>query len=571
MMRTKFSFRVRLISVLILLFAGLLVSRLYFLQVVEGEEYSVRADRQYVRPNQNLFDRGSIFFQDRNKPLFSASRIKTGFTIAINPSILEDPDAAYAALTEILPINRDTFFLRAGKVDDPYEEIAKEVEKKLAEKVEELAIIGVDIYREQWRYNPGETLAAQALGFVGYDGDGLSGRYGLERYYDDVLARQESGAYVNFFAQIFSNLGDTLFEGKRGKEGDIITTIELSVQLELEKHLKEIQSEWNSRISGGVIMDPQTGAIYALGVNPTFDVNHFEDVDDPHVFVNPIVERVYEMGSIIKPLTMAAGIDSGAITPQTTYNDEGYIILDGARISNYDGVGRGVVPMQEVLSQSLNTGVSFIVGEMGNETFAQYMRDLGLGEKTGIDLPNETAGLLSNLNSPRDLEYATASFGQGVAYSPIGTVRALATLGNGGVLLTPHLVSKIKYRSGLSETIEPEDGRQVFAPETAEEVTRMLVEVVDSALLDGTVKLDRYSVAAKTGTAQIAKEGARGYYDDRFLHSFFGYFPAYDPQFIIFLYTVEPEGARYASQTLTHPFIDTVEFLINHYDIPPDR
>ena len=155
--------------------------------------------------------------------------------------------------------------------------------------------------------------------------------------------------------------------------------------------------------------------------------------------------------------------------------------------------------------------------------------------------------------------------------SPIATVRALSVLANGGTLVGPYLVDRIDYKNGGSKKTYPDEGVRVIKKETSEEITRMLVKVVDDALLEGTVALPHYSVAAKTGTAQIADPNGGGYYKDRYLHSFFGYFPAYDPQFIIFLYNVHPKEVRYASQTLTHPFMDLTKFLINYYEIPPDR
>ena len=227
--------------------------------------------------------------------------------------------------------------------------------------------------------------------------------------------------------------------------------------------------------------------------------------------------------------------------------------------------------MQTVLNQSLNTGVSFIVKTMGKDRFREYFKALKFGNETGVDLPNETYGLINNLNSPRDVEYATASFGQGIALTPIATVRALSALGNGGKLITPHIAKRIEYQDGTYKDITYPEGDQVWSEETSEEISRMLTTVVDEALGGGKVKLEHYSIAAKTGTAQIADNENGGYYEDRFLHSFFGYFPAYEPEYLIFLYTVEPKGVQYASETLTSPFMELTKFLINYYNVPPDR
>lgn len=573
-MKAGYVFRVRVVFGIVLAVGAVLVGRLYALQIVHGEELAARADRQYVRPDQNLYDRGSIFFKDKDGRLVSAATIRSGFTVALSPRTLTEKgvnlEEAYEKINTIIPIEKDVFFLRAGKKDDPYEEIGKRIEPDAAKRVEELGIPGVNVYRERWRYYPGGTLAARVVGFVGNDGEGVSGRYGLERFYEDTLVRSDSGAYVNFFAEIFSNLSDSL-AGEGIRAGDIVTSIEPSVQSFLDGLVARVNDEYRSNMTGAVVVNPATGEIYAMSLFPTFDLNRFKDVRDASVFANPLVEGVYELGSIMKPITVAIGLDTGAVTPATTYHDAGFIVLDKAKVSNFDGKGRGTVLMQEVLNQSLNTGAAFVEQKVGNSRFADYLMKLGFDTETGVDLPNEGVSIVENLESPRDIEYATASFGQGIAITPMTMVRALAALGNGGTLVTPHVVTEVKYRNGFSRKVEPADGARIFRPETSEEITRMLVTVVDTALRGGTAKNPRYSVAAKTGTAQIAKVGERGYYDDRYLHSFFGYFPAFDPTYLIFLYTIEPKGVRYASETLTQPFLDTVKFLINYYEIPPDR
>ncbi|NDB61832.1 penicillin-binding protein 2, partial [bacterium] len=180
-------------------------------------------------------------------------------------------------------------------------------------------------------------------------------------------------------------------------------------------------------------------------------------------------------------------------------------------------------------------------------------------------------GIIKNLITGRDVEIATISYGQGIALTPIQTVRALSILANGGKLVTPHIAKSIEYVDGNQVDLTFPKPRQVLEKETTDDVTDMLINVVDKALKKGQVKMERYSIAAKTGTAQIADPVNGGYYSDRYLHSFFGYFPAYNPKFIVFLYHVYPKGAEFASETLTDPFIQLTKLLINYYNIIPDR
>lgn len=560
-----------LLFVITLIGALVLGCRLYFIQIVHGSEYVARAERQYSRPNDRLFDRGKIYFEDKNGLRLAAATLLSGYILSIDPALIEDAEGTYAALAEVITLDQKSFLTKAAKKDDPYEEVARQLTEGDMHAIDALDLPGVSLYRERWRYYPAERTASRTIGFVGWDeaGTGKTGLYGLERYYDDVLTRT-TAVDVNFFADLFASVG-TVLAGSHQGAGDVVTSIEPKAQFTLEQELQKVHNEWDSRQTGGIIMDPVTGEIVAMAVMPDFDLNTYEVENDPAVYANPLVSSVYEMGSIIKPLTVSAGLDAKAITAETTYVDHGYVEVDDYTIRNFDGLGRGRVPMQEILSQSLNTGVAFIVNQMGTGVFADYFRAFGLGEETGIDLPGEAHGLIHNLDSPRDVEYATASFGQGIATTPIATVRALSALAADGVLPTPHIGKSIVYQDGYTKEVSFPKGTQVISKETSDEITRMLIEVVDTALAHGDVKLPHYSVAAKTGTAQIAKKDGRGYYDDRYLHSFFGYFPAYEPRFIVFLYTLEPQGVRYASQTLTMPFHELTKFLISYYEIPPDR
>ncbi|MBX4195462.1 penicillin-binding protein 2 [Candidatus Parcubacteria bacterium] len=569
--------RMRLLSIGVMLFALLLIAKLYEVQVLKGEIYRAKADHQYVEGG-NYFDRGSIFFTAKGGSHVPAASVKTGFMLTIDPQLFRkmeaDKEDIYKRINAVTPIDKLVWDTKASKDYDPYEELAKRLSSDVAKGIQALGIPGVSVFKEDWRVYPGGPMAAHAVGFVGYggpDGTELAGRYGLERYYENVLKRSGNKAFVNFFAEVFSDIKKTLTPGE-SLEGDIVTTIEPSVESILEEELERLQGRYLSEFSGGIIIDPKTGEIYAMALSPSFDPNSPQSADSSEIFSNKLVEDRYEMGSIVKALTMAAGLDSGAVSRKTVYNDPGCQTLDKKTFCNYDGVSHGNnLPMQVVLNKSLNTGAAFVVSKMGNGTFRKYMLDYGLGELTGIDLPNEGKSLIANLSSPRDLEYAQASFGQGVAFTPVQMVRALSVLANGGYLITPHLVKKIEYEIGTSKEIKPERGDQVFKKGTSEEISRMLTEVVDTALKDGHVRLSNYSVAAKTGTAQIANPAGGGYYPDQYLHSFFGYFPSYDPRFLIFLYTYYPKGVQYASETLTDSFINLTKFLISYYNIAPDR
>jgi cell division protein FtsI/penicillin-binding protein 2 len=351
-------------------------------------------------------------------------------------------------------------------------------------------------------------------------------------------------------------------------EGDIIVSIDPQVQLFLENKISKIQKKWNSNITGGIIMDAKNGKIYAMSVVPDFDNNDFSH-EPLSVFKNPLVSSVYEFGSVMKPLVVSIALDNKIVNANTEFYDKGFIKVEKHTIYNFDKKARGWVTVQDILNQSLNTGMVFIAGKIKKDIFRDYFSRYGFGEKSGVDLPNDASGLVSNLKSNRNIEFANMSFGQGIAISPISFIKALSALANDGKTVTPHLVTKIKYTNGFSKTIEPKGGNYVLKPETSHEISRMLVNVFDS-YRNGKAKLPHHSIAVKTGTAQMANPKG-GYYKNKHLHSFFGYFPAYDPKLIVFLYTVDPKGIKYASQTLLDPFRSTAEYLINHYNVPPDR
>jgi len=571
-MRAQFRSRLRLVLAGIALVALVMLARLYTIQVMQGDDYAAKADRQFASGGSGLFDRGAIYFTRKDGTLISAATLSTGFLVAINPQTIGDTEAAYQAITAVASssaLTHDAFIAAATRKGQVYVEVAHHLSDEAGRALDAAKIPGVQVLKESWRYYPGGELASQPIGIVSYgSGDSLVGQTGLEATYDGVLSRSGDGLYKNFFAELFSDVGDLLVNAEDVRQGDVITTIEPEVQTRLQDDIASVNKKYSSKESGGIIMDPSTGAIIALASYPTYDGNDLASVD-PLILGDPLVEHVHEFGSIMKPLTMTSALDAGVITPQTTYNDTGCITVNTRQICNWDLKPRGVIPMQQIIEQSLNVGASWVATQLGQDKFRSYFTTL-FGEKTGIDQPGEGHALLTNLAKPQQIGYDTASYGQGIAMTPVQMIRALGAIANGGTMVEPHLARAIRLSSGIERELDWSRTTPVFGATAARETTTMMTAVVDEKLQNGKAKIPTMSVAAKTGTAQLT-DGHGGYYSDHYFHSFVGFFPSYAPKFIILLYTNDPQDVTYASDTLSSSFLDLVHFLIDYYAVPPDR
>ncbi len=526
------------IIILIVIGAGTLIAfRIFFLQIIKYKTYREAAYRQQNSANAFKQERGKIYFKKKDGSQITAATTETGYILYLNTKKLENSEDALKRISEITEVDTELFQKISEKKDDPYEILKNRLSIEEGEKIKALKLPGVEVASEKWRFYPNGSLGSHVLGFVPTISGKIDGEYGAEKQFNAKL-RNENLFLAN----------------------DINLTIEPLLQELAESELKKIVTKWKAKSAGMIIVEPENGKIRAMAAIPNFDPNNYQKEKKLEIFLNPFVEKIFEMGSVFKPLTIVSAIDTGAITPETTYIDKGEIKIGIATIKNFDGKARGKVDMLHVLEESLNTGAVFAMQKLGGENLKDYFYKFGLGEKLGIELPGELRGNLSNLNSGREIEFATASFGQGIAVTPLELTMALGTLANKGKLMRPLIL----------DSSSPEVIRTAVKPESAETVTKMLVTVVDKALAGGKAKMDGYSIAAKTGTAQIPKKDGGGY-GDEYLHTFFGYFPAYEPRFLIFIFLEQPHGVKYASQSLTDTFSNTVKFLINYYIIPPDR
>ncbi len=568
-MKKNFIGRIYFLNAVFIVLAMLFAYRLYTIQIRNHETWVARGEANYVQVEKGIFKRGSIYVTPRIGDPLPAATTQSGYILAVDYRELKNHVDAYTQLQGIVPtLDREQFFSYAtGRLG--WRELERRLTEDAAQQILALKLTGIHLVKTQWRVYPYGSVMARTIGFVGAsDQDAvLSGRYGVEKAYDENLQRPSTKQNMNLFAELFADLRAT--STNIAEAADLYTTIEPTVAHLLQNTLRSVHEKYQSEITGGIIMNPKTGEIYAMDAVPTYDSNNRQGVA-LETLMDPNVLATYEFGSIMKPLTVASGIDAGVIGRYTTYLDTGCTTLSTLKICNYDGVARGTTEIQQVLSQSLNMGVVYIQQLLGKDRFRTYFENLKLGSATGIDAGGEVSGDIRNLQQKYDINYATASYGQGIATTPIAMIRALATLANEGVLPAPRIGSKLRYVNGNEASITFPAGERVFSKETTDTVSSMLTEVTDNALLRGKLKIEGYSVAAKTGTSFLV-DGNGGYDKERYFHSLFGYFPAHDPKFIILLYTRDPKGVQYASETLADTYMGLVRELISYYEIPPDR
>ena len=565
------------VSVFLILFCfGAIIFRLFSLQVLKYSFYKVKATGQYETTQVVYPMRGEIYLKDR----FSNGESQTSFfPLAINkdfykisavPKDIEEKEETVEKLAPFLTLDKEVLTQRIFKADDPYEPLESKVDEEIAQQIKELKLKGIISESETWRYLPANEFSCHVVGFVRQgDGEERLGQYGVEEYYEKQLAGKTGLAKVekDSKGQLISIDKKIIQKAEDG--ADIILTLDPNIQSFIEGRLKTTIEKLKAPKGSIILMEAKTGAIKAMANWPRFNPNKYNEVKDISVFPNSIVHDLFEPGSIFKPITMAAALDTGAVTPQTTYEDKGRIQIGNKVIENAVKTPQGIQTMTQVLEKSLNTGAIFAMQKTGKEKFKEYVEKFGFDEKTGIDLPSETKGNIANLETKRDIEYATATFGQGVAVTPIQLIAAFGAIANGGVLLKPYLAEKIIYKDGKEETMQKQEVRRVISSETASRLTAMMVSVVENGF-SKKAKVPGYLFAGKTGTAQIPDFKSGGYTEET-IHTFGEFFPAYDARWVLLIKIDEPKGIKFAADSLTPVAKEIAQYILNYYEIPPSE
>src|SRR3989344_2326405 len=444
------SWRINLIFLFIILSAAVLISRLIFLQVLNQEYWRAMAKGQQKTFIQIPGERGEIFLQDKENSLYPLAINKEFRLVYIDPNEVKEKEKTAEILSRILSLEKDVIISQI-KTDSLYELIKNKLSDKELAEIEKENLPGVHIGKEILRYYPQQTLASHVAGFLSKE---ESGSYGAEGYYQDILKGEEGSREGERTDQgFFLAFYEKLFPPKEGK--DLVLTLDYNIQFKAEKLLEKAKKELE--IEGGtiIVMDPQTGEILALSNFPNFNPNSYSEVKDFDLFRNSAIQKIFEPGSSFKPITMAAALDQGKVTPDTAYEDAGVVKIGGYTIYNYDGRTWGRRTMTEVLEKSINTGAVFAESQLGHNLFLEYIKRFGILEKTKIDLEGEIFSLNSNFQEGYEVNFATASFGQGIEMTPMQLARAFAAIANGGKLLKPHVVKKI-ITDGNEEIIPPE-------------------------------------------------------------------------------------------------------------------
>jgi cell division protein FtsI/penicillin-binding protein 2 len=573
-MRT--SLRIKLVLIGFLSLWGLILLRLFYWQVVVADRFAAVAARQRLDLFKEKAQRGKILSSD-SFPLVANEEV---FLLFANPREVEAPAKLAYRLAPILVSDKTSqtknpqVLAKEAKIKEQlvrsssaWIPLERKVARKVKEKIESLGLQGLGFEKDSKRIYPEGTASGHLLGFLGSDEQGQNkGYFGLEGFYDlelkgrPGLIKREKDATGKPIL-----LGESSKTEKRDGRS-LKTTLDRTAQFIISRRLKEALKRYGAVSGSAVLMDPSDGAILAMVSLPTYDPEIYSQFKQES-FPNPVIASSYEPGSVFKILVMAAAINEAKVTPETRCpNCHGPRLISGFTISTWDDKYYPQSTMTEVLTHSDNVGMIYAGQELGAEAFFKYLTRFGFGEISGIDLQEESSPPLRPLKDWKEIDLATASFGQGIAVTPLQMIRAAASIANGGRLVRPYVVKAIIDQGQLKE-IKPSSGKKVLKNSTVKTVTEMMVEAVEKGEAKW-AKPKGFKVAGKTGTAQIP---VAGHYDEeKTIASFIGFAPAEKPRFIMLVTLREPTSSPWGSETAAPLWFEIAKELFLYFGISPE-
>ncbi|MFH0863634.1 MAG: penicillin-binding protein 2 [Candidatus Gottesmanbacteria bacterium] len=553
--------RGRILLVVFLTFFGLIIARLVYWQLISADRLKSEAESQYFETLTLPASRGEIFSQDEF-PIVSNdtaylvyAELKKTLPSFSNKlaKILDVPEASISA-----KISPDLYWLA----------LAHKVNQDKIDQIKTLSIPGIGWSREDSRYYPESSMAAQLLGFVGSDNNGQDkGYFGIEGFYDLEL-RGRAGSLqqekdVRGIPIILGGRNEKLPQNGR----NLFLYLDRTIQYIIEKKLEQGIQKYGAKQGSVVVMNPENGGILAMASWPNYSPTEYS-ITSPDLFKNPVVADLYEPGSTFKVIILSSALDAGVIKPLDLYQDDGPVTIGEYTIKTWNDKYHGPESVTQIIQHSCNTGMVWIGKKLGKEKMLEYLKNFGIGQKTDIDLQEEEQASIREANDWTQIDLATASFGQGIAVTPMQMLKAVSAIANNGKLMEPHVVEYIKDETGKKIKIKAKAIRQVVKPETASMVKEIMISAVDNGEAKW-AKPKGYRIAGKTGTAQIP---VAGHYDaKRTIASFVGFAPADKPKFVMLVRLTEPTSSPWGSETAAPLFFDISKDLFNYYGIPPQE
>lgn len=553
---------------LIALFA--IIVRLSYWQIVKAEFLQSQAENQYFQDTKIGALRGNILFSDGSILVSSAPT----YSLYGQPKVIDSDQKMKVAyqLAKILTEDQEEVDGLAKDIADKLSQnlfwvvLKKNLSVEQKKQIEPLNLDGIGFEQASQRFYPEGSSSAHFLGFLGEDAKGAAkGYFGLEGYFDGELkgipglVRHERDA-LGLPILIGNFLTSDVRNGK-----DLILNVDRSVQFIVEQSLKAGMEKYGAKAASAVVMDPKTGGILAMAAFPNYDpLQYFEFPKD--YYRNPVVADHYEPGSTFKVLVMAAALNENLVKPDTRCDEcSGPISIGGFTIKTWNNKYFPDTTMKEAIVHSDNTGMVFVGRKLGLDKFYSYFENFGFGRQTNVDLQDESVSEIRSKKDWREIDLATASFGQGIAVTEMQMIAAVAAIANGGNLMEPHVVGEIKDEDG-SFKIKPKVVREVIKESTAEMLKEMMVAAVEEGEAKY-LKLKGFKIAGKTGTAQIP---VAGHYDPtKTIASFVGFAPADDPKFVMLVRYDQPSTSIYGSETAAPTFFEITKQLLLYYKIAP--
>jgi len=535
----------------------IIIIKLVSFQISSNSNYS-----NYFKTSKIFPKRGKIF--DRNKQPLAVNQ--TLYRLAIEPQKIKDVNNFINELAPLLKIDHASLEAKIDRTKQ-WQLIKTTLSKETMSKVTQLKQTGIIFEEESNRYYPEASLAAHLIGFVGKNSENDPvGYFGVEGYYNKDLSglpgllRSERDLSNN---PIFAGTQEML-EAEDGR--DLFLTIDKAVQMIIKGRLKKAMKIYQVREGCVIVVDPLNLEVLGLSCLPDFDAEEYYKFDETF-YKNSALTNLYEPGSTFKPLIVAAAIQEKAIKPNDIYNETGPLQFGEYQIQTWNNKYEGKISITRILEKSSNVGMVYIGEKLGNKKIYEYLNDYGFGKKTDIDLQGEFVNQIKPFNNWYPIDFATATFGQGIAVTPLQMIKAFASLINGGQLLQPHVVRQINNK-GEVRNIQKKLVKKVLGTQTSNIIKKMLQSTVENGEISWAIPKG-YLMGGKTGTAQVA---IKGHYDpSKTIASFIGFAPVSNPKFLTLVILKEPKTSQWGSETAAPLFFEIAKDLIVYYNIASEQ